>query len=383
MTATIILYSEEYKNSIKQICAMDIFSISSAIMLPRDTLPIDIPDNTVYSDINKQTINSFESTTDELVDKIKQKRISNIILALPNECLKHVCRSLRPIQNLHIYVLPYYLDNKETIVKDDLISIDISYPRLKMVQVNLSQHCNLNCKGCANYSSIVSQPSFSDMEQVISDFSQLKKFFWGIEKIKLMGGEPLLNTQLPLYLSKIRSLYPDAKIEIATNGTLISRQPDYLFDQMVENKVEFVISLYPATIHLKANIEALLSQKKVTYHIFEFGRHFMKYLYKEPVWDMQTAFLHCPAYGCHYLENGYLAVCARPLFVYRLNDRFDAGFPEEGGKWNIYTTDVDPWDLDSLLNHPFEFCKHCGPKEFFDWEVKKSDDACLEDWICY
>lgn len=335
--------------------------------------------NTVYAEVNEDNNCSYNELKKFL---IKNKvNVDRVIFVLPNNILKAVTMLLKNDELSSYYMVTEHdLKKKDSITEDDFIFIQVGLPRLRMLQLNLANHCNLNCKGCANYSNIERRPSFYDFAVFENDLCQLKKFFWGIEKLKLMGGEPLLNKDIASYLKIARELFPDALIEIGTNGLLIRQQEKLLFDTMKEYNIRFVISIYPGTSNHQNEIEKLLMDEGVEYQIYKFKGDFMKYMSEKPVWDKQEGYKHCPSRECHCLENGWLAICGRPLYIHRLNDKFKMNIPDDCGKWNLYETTIDPWKLDQLLRTPITTCQYCGPRQYFRWTISDKNSE-KKDWI--
>lgn len=349
-----------------------------------EQLPVCVLDNSVREHTNPLRAESFDGT--ELWQAATDSGADAILFAVPNPSLKQVCEAFRDMPGVQGYVLPFYSATDSALdaaadLTDLLIPIDLGKPRLKMVQINLAEHCNLNCKGCANYSSLVKQPECSSYAQVARDLRRLRSFFWGIETVKLMGGEPLLNPEAARYPGLVRRLFPDSRIELGTNGLLLGPRQGLLLEAMRQAHAEFVISLYPGTRARKEQLEELLHREKIAYRLFEFRGQFLKYLYERPVYTPEEGYLHCPARECHCLENGWLAVCGRPLYLHRLNRAFGTAIPDGEGKWNIHTLELDPWELDRLLRTPIDTCRYCGPRCRFDWQPGAGRLPEKQDWI--
>jgi len=80
-------------------------------------------------------------------------------------------------------------------------------PRLQRLVVHLTDHCNLNCKGCTHFSNIA-KPAFADVEQFECEFKQLATIFSEITEIYLLGGEPLLHPRLTEFLRSRAQPFP-------------------------------------------------------------------------------------------------------------------------------------------------------------------------------
>lgn len=375
----VIIYSEEYE---KINISLNEIHVEYRFLVREEFVPKYNINNTTYSGKNEINTNAFFSCYNEIRQIIDEHSINTIIFLMPNDSLKQVCEMFRELANIEAYILPINYTNNSISSFCDLIKIDLDKPRLRFVQYNVAQNCNLNCKGCANYSNIYRNTNFNCAESFRNDLIELKKFFWGVQEIKLMGGEPLLNDNICSFLIYAREIFPDSKLTIGTNGILLNKMDSKFFDVVKRNSVTFAISLYPSLKHKKESLEILLNKYDIDYIIMEFKGEFMKYLYDYPVRTMEDGYNNCPAKECHCLDNGYLAVCSKPLYLYRLNDNFNLNIPDQSGKFNLYKTNIDPWKLDELLRTPFDTCRYCGEKQYFAWKTVSKDEMQIQDWIC-
>lgn len=118
-------------------------------------------------------------------------------------------------------------------------------------ETHLTEHCNLGCKSCGHMSPLAKE-EFLDIVGFEKDCSRLS-YLTGrkIELIDLMGGEPLLHPRKEEILRITRHYFPEGKINIVTNGLLLSSQNE-----------KFYISAYPIEIDVD-KIQSLVSR----YHV--------------------------------------------------------------------------------------------------------------------
>ena len=91
------------------------------------------------------------------------------------------------------------------------------------LEVNLADHCNLNCQCCDHFSPLATK-TFLDYDQYVMDIKRLAYLTDGKMGImKLQGGEPLLNDRLIDYMRVTREIFPDTLICIFTDGLLLNR----------------------------------------------------------------------------------------------------------------------------------------------------------------
>lgn len=64
-------------------------------------------------------------------------------------------------------------------------------------ELHVCEQCNLKCRGCDNFSCLVKENNFYDINVFRKDLLRLKELFENhVERITLLGGEPLLNPEL-------------------------------------------------------------------------------------------------------------------------------------------------------------------------------------------
>lgn len=250
-----------------------------------------------------------------------------------------------------------------------LYNIDLSKPRLDYFEYHIADHCNLNCKGCGHFSN-VAEKRFGNYEKYEKDIKRLKELFWGVRRIRLMGGEPLLNPELEKFIVITRNIFPDANIRIATNGLLIPTAKQDLFSAMKNTGVEFDISAYGPTKKIINKIVLKCIENDVRY-CFDEGKE--KFFCQDNVSgdsNMSEEFKNCLSNECHYLEDGKLAVCTSPILRYRLKDKLKTEYPYEGNFVDIYEEGIDGFTILEKINSPIENCKFCNTFNpfYFDWE---------------
>jgi cyclic pyranopterin phosphate synthase len=106
-------------------------------------------------------------------------------------------------------------------------------------EVNVVDHCNLTCRDCNHGSPGVAE-RFIDPAQLYTDLSQLGRHYEP-RTIKLIGGEPLLHPDLLEVARAVRMSRISRRLLLITNGLLLPRAPDELWDSI--NALE--VSIYP------------------------------------------------------------------------------------------------------------------------------------------
>ena len=108
--------------------------------------------------------------------------------------------------------------------------IDDSAREINYLRVSVTDRCNYLCTYCAPASGWSASPrgallSFEEIYEVI------KVMAWrGVKRVRFTGGEPLLRRELADLISRVNALPEIREIAITTNGHLLSRFAQRLFE---------------------------------------------------------------------------------------------------------------------------------------------------------
>jgi organic radical activating enzyme len=107
------------------------------------------------------------------------------------------------------------------------------------LEVVVTHHCNLRCRACA-YLSPVQRPTRVDPVSLQRSLTALASRFHASEA-RILGGEPLLHPDLVGVVVAVRNSGICDTIRLITNGTLLERASEALWDAVDEVSV----SVYP------------------------------------------------------------------------------------------------------------------------------------------
>ena len=243
-------------------------------------------------------------------------------------------------------------------------------PVLHRVIVHVTDHCNLNCKGCTHFSNIAS-PAFADPERFEDEMRRLSGVFPVITEIFLLGGEPLLHPDVESFVTTARRLFPASRINLMSNGVLVTRMPESFWHTMHDADAWLVLDLYPIGLPV-AQIEDLASSHGVKLEWTDPRAEFFKLpLDLEGKQDPADSFERCRgANNCVVLRDGRLYPCAYAAYV----DLFEKRFGVEGLEPSIddWVPVDDPrgaWGIMDFLLKPVPWCRFCdfGAMETYSW----------------
>jgi hypothetical protein len=230
-------------------------------------------------------------------------------------------------------------------------------PTLSYLELHLADHCNMNCKGCGHFAPIA-EKKFPDLNQYKCDIRQLQILFATIGTVRLMGGEPLLNSQIEDFLFVTRSTFPKAEILIATNGILLPQMPESFWRTCRENSIGIDITIYPPMKHKESALIQLAKNNglKIRTHSAAFFHAFYN---KKGDTNSEAAFRKCRTkYYTPMLHDGKIYVCSVPATINIFNKKYGLQIPQTGFV-DIYAPDISGRQAIKQLNKSATICQYC------------------------
>jgi MoaA/NifB/PqqE/SkfB family radical SAM enzyme len=254
-------------------------------------------------------------------------------------------------------------------------------PTLYHLDVHITDHCNLNCKGCENFSSI-SPKRFADLHEFDRDFGRMAELFDSIEQIYLMGGEPLLHPQVAEFVRVARKHFPKTRLNLLTNAILVTKMSEEFWVAMRESDCVLLCDLYPIGIPVE-EIESLGASHGVTVEWMKPTSEF----FKIPV-DLQGSCdpvrSHDACRGltnCAIVRDGRLFPCARAAYSDHLAGRFQLEGIDATDADSVSLADAKNGDevIDFLMK-PVPWCAHCDfdALETYEWGRTERD---VGEWL--
>lgn len=259
-----------------------------------------------------------------------------------------------------------------------LITPMISDSYLSYLEFHVADHCNLNCKYCTHFSPLVKEPVFTDLDRFKSDLKQLNKYIKDIGVIRILGGEPLLNPELPQFIEYTRKIYPGSIITVVTNGLLLDKISDELINCMKDNKAFFFISYYPPLENKLSGIKEFLVKNKVPYSMSPKIETFNETQSLNEN-NNEDFFYYCFQATCTCLQDGKIAPCYAPFTTKYFNKEFDLDLPTDEGI-DLYSEELNMSMLKMSLLIPMERCNYCILGKAHPWQVIGKNSK-LEDWV--
>jgi organic radical activating enzyme len=234
---------------------------------------------------------------------------------------------------------------------------------------HMTEHCNLTCHGCDTGAPLLAEkvPPF---EQFQSDIAALATVFHAKE-MRFSGGEPTLHPRLVDFVAFARESGIADRLVLFTNGVLLHKAPDRLWDLLDE----VWLSVYPQ-VRLARSLEEFdeIARRHDVVFAPAFQNRFFTTLLNRRLEDprlVQAIFQNCKMtgeYSCHTVYDGRYYKCSQaPLMGRRLGrigialdsdaDGVPLDAPDLGLRLQRYLDD----------RRPLESCNYClgssGPQE--------------------
>jgi len=191
-----------------------------------------------------------------------------------------------------------------------------------------------------------------------------------MERLRLLGGEPLLHPAITDFFDAARAIFPDIIIDAITNGVLVPKMPDAFFESMKKNRVAVAVSPYFKADHKlyqavtdaydKHNVPQELRLLMGSSYEKKFSFIALDRTGKQ---DKQHSFKNCwHAAFRIFLRDGKIFPCPIAPNVVHFNTHFKEvhNFQlTENDYIDIYKVKSEQEIMD-FLSKPIDFCRFCN-----------------------
>lgn len=244
---------------------------------------------------------------------------------------------------------------------------------IPILHIHLTDHCNLNCRGCDNFSPL-SPEIFADIAVFERNMDRISELSKGrVQEIQLLGGEPLLHPQVIDFMIIARKYFPSVAIKMVSNGVLLLKQAEAFWNACKQYDIELIVTKYPIKINYE-EIEQLAEKQGVKFSFYGTTADIGKNMQCLPLdlsgkQNARDSFLRCSrANRCVSLDNGRIYTCSLIPYVKYFNAHFGENLPVTKSDYmDIYKAK----NMDEILNflcRPMPFCRFCNQREII-WDI--------------
>lgn len=256
------------------------------------------------------------------------------------------------------------------------------------LDIHISEHCNLNCKGCTHYSP-VAEKEFIDPETLEKSLMKLSKYNKIFKAIQLLGGEPLLNSEIVKIIPLVRKYFPNSKIILFTNGLLLNfinqNLPDF-WSIVHENHIVVKVTQYPINLNVdsiknicdehKVKVEFCNNKDKHQWFSFKLKReknNLIAFRYK---W---LKLFQCPTYHCIQLVGTTLFPCPHSAYMRHIKNRFNLKLNHSKEDYLDIMNINSSQEIRKFMIKTVPFCRHCGAN--YKKSIWRKSEYSEDEWI--
>jgi organic radical activating enzyme len=256
---------------------------------------------------------------------------------------------------------------------------------LELLTVPIVEHCNLRCRFCDHFAPLAEE-EFADIKVFEKDFAILSELLNAkVDRIGLMGGEPLLHPQLNDFLHVARKYFPKTELQLVTNGILLLKQTDVFWKACKDYRVTIFNTRYPLPLDF-GKMEEVAKKHDVRFKYSRYSGIVLKTSNKIPLdlegkQDMNANFIKCiHANNFCFLSKGKLFTCTVAPNVRHFNKYFNKNVPlSDADYMDIYKAQNEE-EIMLFLSRPIPMCKYCYVKKRttgHPWQKSKKD---IQEW---
>jgi organic radical activating enzyme len=264
-------------------------------------------------------------------------------------------------------------------------------PRLKYTEIYITNVCNYSCTHCQSLNNFAFK-GHQQWDDYCNEYTKLSNII-EFDTIQIIGGEPTLNPDFEKWVDGISNLWPNSKLQIATNGTRLDKLDDKIYNILLKHKgtlwltchdiklydgfldfaktfLDNVISdNYDPDVNLKTrklidsnSVEVILdwSQSFVPSAIDVLNNSSLVMSYNN---DPVRAHEICGFKTCHQINKGKLYKCPLVSVLPDFLNQFDVAMSDDDKElayaYKPLTTSINASEFINTINDPIAQCKFC------------------------
>ena len=249
------------------------------------------------------------------------------------------------------------------------------------------EHCNLNCRGCDNFSPLA-DPEFVNIEELRRDMMRLSEIFGNnCEYIFISGGEALMHPEILSIMKITRDNFPCCDLYIFSNGILLSKQENEFWQSCHDNHIGIIVSAYPIEIDINTITEKAKSFGVEFRWAWGQNKNERDTFAMRPVnlkgdSNIKLNFAMCErANSCIMLSHGKLFTCSFAPNVHHFNKYFNHNVPITKADYVDIYDDLSADEILKKMSEPIPVCRYCVidyPLRPMRWGISKRD---ISEWV--
>jgi organic radical activating enzyme len=223
-----------------------------------------------------------------------------------HQAAEHNIEALYPVKRIAVTLMRTAEE-----IKHRVSGANVSYTTVSVLEFVVTTRCNLKCRDCANLMQYYKTPSHIDTGTILHSIDRVFQFIDYIVDVNLLGGEPLLNPDLPQILDKLGEYRTKIRtLNITTNGTILPKRE--FLDALIRNNAMMTVSDYGELSGRRLPLITLLREngigvKDLKDQMWNTPHTFCKNIARQQR-EIAHTFKTCAA-QCMEILNGKLSYC--------------------------------------------------------------------------
>lgn len=252
-------------------------------------------------------------------------------------------------------------------------------PILEYLEIQLVDHCNLNCRACSHFCPLANE-NFANLFEFKRNMQELLKKV-NLFNFRLLGGEPLLHSKIKEFIYESRKLLPNARISILTNGLLLPKMDENFWIACKNANVIIDITKYPVANNVFTEIMDICDKHEITIGGIGIANGFYHWMNQKGDSNPQETFNACKKkFGfCYIMRGSKISTCPTATYMDYYNNYFKKDIPVDKGI-DIYENNGN--EIVEHLKNPIDTCKYCANVlnlQRKPWEKTKKSES---EWNC-
>jgi len=279
---------------------------------------------------------------------------------------------------LRLYYPPSLVTRESALRRWTSVHIKGELPALYHFDIHITDHCNLNCRGCGHFSNLC-EPNFLDLDAFREDMAAMAAKL-RIEQIYLLGGEPLLHPRIAEFIRDARSHFPTTRIYVVTNGSLVMRQNEEFWRAMAETRTILMCDAYPIGLPVE-DINRKGEETGVAVEWTDARELFFKVpLDVTGSQDPADSYRRCGGINnCPMYKDGRLYPCAYTSYIEVFKERFGVDGLVVSEADSISVQNQSSQEIMEFMTKPVPFCCNCDFDRFEMYPWGRTERK-LEEW---
>lgn len=252
-----------------------------------------------------------------------------------------------------------------------LAAVDLSFNKenliynIKSLDLVVTEKCTLKCADCSNLMQYYKSPVNASIHQLITHIKRLSTLPNRIEEFRIIGGEPLIVQGLDELVKETNNLYPDSRIVIYTNGTIVPKKE--VLESFSNHSVRLEISNYnESSRNIDKLVERCMEQNVRFYvqnHEFWYDCGRVEDRGRSPI-ENSDVYLNCCVKESYTILHDFIYRCPFSANLHNLGFQTAEAHDSFNLSYNLNNKSLSKWLFKQGSIESLTACTYCGGRDY-------------------